>query len=698
MFDFLKNLRRAIPNRRDRQNRELEEYRHLMLPPDVFEDGFNWKTVVGAVFLGFVMMPGSMYLGLVVGTGATINAAAQWVTIILFAEVARRSFKDLKRQEVYILYYMAGIAMGAPIFGMGSPLQAYLWRQYLVQSDFSQAMGIAQEIPSWYAPSAEQIKAAGPTFFSKAWIAPIALTMCGVIITRIDSYGLGYVLYRLTSDVEELPFPMAPVGASGITALVTKTTAEGGRASEAWRWRAFSIGGMIGLVFGAVYIGVPVVTGAILPKPVQLLPIPWVDFTPSLGKYVSATPLILSFDLGSFFVGMVLPFWAVIGSFLGVVFTLILNPVLYDRGILSNWQPGMNFVDTTYINNIDFYLAFGVGLTVAITFISLGRVFRPLFRSLRLRGGEGARDAAGEAERRWFAGVKAGWRRLVTNNVKRGDFSIFIAIGIYCFSSAFWIGLSTWLIEGFPWHFFVIYAVVYTPLISYATAKLEGLCGQTVQIPMVREATYILSGYRGVAIWFAPVPLRNLGVETVNFRILELTGTKIISQIKTLLVTVPIIIVAILIYSELLWKMAPVPSEAYPYAQKMWELQVKNATLTYSSTMEGGSLFMEAWKWKYFSWGIGAGIFAFSFLSTFGLPTLLVFGIVRGLGQSYSGGYVLELLGALVGRFYFRRKFGKMWMKYTPVLLAGFSCGMGLLAMVAMAFTILSKMMAPLLY
>jgi len=662
-----------------------------MLPPEDFEDGFNWKTVVGAVFLGFVMMPGSMYLSLVVGTGATINAAAQWVTIILFAEIGRRSFKDLKRQEVYILYYMAGIAMGAPMFGMGSPVYMYLWRQYMVQSDFSQAMGIAQEIPSWYAPSAEQIKSVGPTLFSKIWIAPIALTVCGMIISRIDSYGLGYVLYRLTSDVEELPFPMAPVGASGITALVS-----GRSEKEAWRWRAFSIGGMIGLAFGAVYIGVPVVTGAILPKPLQLIPIPWVDFTPSLGKYLSATPLILSFDLGSFFVGMVLPFWAVVGSFSGAVFKMIFNPMLYKANVLSNWQPGMNFIDTSYINNIDFYLAFGVGLTVAITLISLGKLIRPLMTSFRLGKSTGPTDMSERMTLREKIG--SGWRRLVTNNVKRGDFSIFIAIGIYCLSSAFWIGLSTWLIKGFPWHFFVIYAAVYTPLISYTTAKLEGICGQAVQIPMVKEATYILSGYRGVAIWFAPVPLRNLGLETVNFRILELTGTKIKSQIKTLIITVPIIIIATLVFSQLLWQMAPVPSEAYPFAQKMWDLQIKNVTLTYSSTMEGGSLFMEAWKWHYFGWGIGAGVVSYVVLSGFGFPTLLVFGVVRGLGQAYSGGFILEMSGALVGRFYFRRKFGKMWMKYTPVLLAGFSCGMGLIAMVAMAFTILSKMMAPLLY
>ncbi len=123
------------------QDKELEEYRRLMEPPDKFEDGFTWKTIVGAVFMGFLMMPGSMYLGLVIGSGGSISTAAQWVTIILFAEIARRSYRDLKMQEIYVLYYMAGLALASPFEGL-------LWNQYLVQSDYAMAMGIAQEIPS----------------------------------------------------------------------------------------------------------------------------------------------------------------------------------------------------------------------------------------------------------------------------------------------------------------------------------------------------------------------------------------------------------------------------------------------------------------------------------------------------------------------------------------------------------------------
>ena len=661
------------------EDRELERYRNLMLPPETYEDGFTWKTALGALFLGFVMMPASMYLALFAGTGAHIGAAARWVTIIIFAEIARRSLKELRMQEVYVLYYMAGLTLA-------SPFQGLLWNQYYVQSEYARAMGIAQEIPPWFAPTAEQIEAAGRTFFTRAWLPPILLTSLAVIIHKVDHYGLGYVLYRITNDVEKLPFPFAPVDASGITALT-----ESKENRQPWRWRWFSIGGMLGLAFGFFYIGIPAVTGAFLAKPIRLIPIPWVDFTEQFSRLFPATPINLTFDLGAFLLGTVMPFWAVIGGILGVIFTMFLNPFLYARGILTNWTPQMQFIDTVFSNSVDFYLSFSVGLTIAVTLISFWKIFETLIRKRREKGMPAATPVSAEPE-------MSVWRRLVTNNVKRGDFSIFIALGIYLFTSAFWIILSTVLVPGFPWPLFVFYAVVYTPLISYASAKLEGLCGQSVTIPLIREATYILSGYRGVRIWFAPAPIPNYGFAAKEFRVMELCGTKIISQIKTQLVVIPIIIIASLIFSQVLWQMAPVPSEAYPFAQVMWDLQAKNASLTYSATMEGGSLFMEAWKWRWFFTGTGSGLLAYAFLSLFHLPTLLIFGMVRGLGESYPGALILQMCGALVGRFYIRRRIGDVWLKYATVLMAGFSCGMGLMAMVSIAITILTKMIAPLLY
>ena len=100
---------------RDEEGREEKEEvsianfyleRRPELEPKEFRDGFTLKTVLGALFVAILMMPGAIYLGLLVGQN--LGPAGQWTPIILFTEVCRRSFTVLTRQELYMIYYMAG--------------------------------------------------------------------------------------------------------------------------------------------------------------------------------------------------------------------------------------------------------------------------------------------------------------------------------------------------------------------------------------------------------------------------------------------------------------------------------------------------------------------------------------------------------------------------------------------------------------
>ena len=657
----------------NREDKELSSFRDLMKVPEVFADGFGGKTFVGALFLGLLMMPGSMYLQLVVGEG--MGPAARWVTIILFAEVARRSLQELRQQEIFILYYMTGIGISTPFFGL-------LWSQYFIQSDAAIAMGVSQEIPAWVAPSVKTMNEIGErTFFHKAWLGPIALMVTTMIIHRIDQFGLGYFLYRLTSDVEKLPFPMAPVAAQGVVALT-----ESKDPSEQWRWTCFTTGSMLGGIFGFLYVGVPALTSVMFSKPIELFPIPFADLTTNVERVFPSTAFNISLDLTLVVLGMVLPFWAVIGGFIGFLITLSLNPVLIHAGILKTWRPGMGVVDTFFSNSIDFYLSFGIGVTLSIAAISMGTMLKPLFTVARKK------DVASTG------GFKAGWAKLMTNNTMRGDISIWLSLVIYFGSTLSYILICIYLIDGFPWPFFLLYAFMYTPLISYANAKLEGLAGQTVSIPLVREASFIMSGYKGVAMWFAPIPLYEYGRITMDFRVVELTGTKLGSVIKTELLTMPIVIVSAIVFANFIWHIAPIPSDSFKFTQEIWPLQAKQASLTYSSTLEGSSPFLEALKGSYVSYGFLGGVCTFIVLTVLGLPTLLVFGIVRGLGQGTPAAVFPEIIGAMLGRFYFQRKFGDKWRMYTPVLLAGFSCGMGLIGMAAIGFKLLSSSISALVF
>ena len=651
------------------EDKELKEYRDLLKTPTHFEEGFDWKTIVGAIFIGFLMMPGSMYLQLVIGTG--IGPAARWVTIILFAELAKRSYRDLKQQEIFLLYYMAGAALHTPFQGL-------LWNQYLVQSDAARMLGLTEFIPLWVAPAPESAALLERTFFHSDWLIPILLLIGTQIITRIDQFGLGYALYRITSDVEKLPFPMAPVAALGTMALAESTEER----ETGWKWRVFSIGAVIGLAFGAVYVLLPAVSALFLMEPIRLIPIPWIDLTVHTEEWLPAVATGIQFDLGLVFVGMVLPFWAVIGGLGGLIITIAANPFLVQAGILQRWHPGMRTVETVFANNFDFYLSFGIGLGLAIAVVGIWHV---------------ARSFHGSA-----AGARGRWRDLFRPPPGRGDFNFWISIGIYVFSTVSYVLLCAWLVPNFPVAFFLIYGFIYTPLISYITARMEGIAGQFVSLPLVREASFIAGakyfGYQGIEIWYAPIPIHNYGSATVGFREIELTGTSIRGIIKAEIVVFPVVMIASLLFSQFIWRLAPIPSNAYPFAQELWHLQALNTLLMQTSTLEGNSLFFQALSWVYVGAGALLGVLTYMLLSLFGLPIMLVYGMVRGLGQSIPHGLMLEVVGALLGRFFFLKRYGAMWRQYAPVLLAGFSCGMGLTGMFAMGVTLILKSLSRLPY
>lgn len=651
------------------EDKELREYRDLLTPPEHFEQGFDWKTVVGAIFIGFLMMPGSMYLQLVIGQG--IGPAARWVTIILFAEIAKRSYTQLKQQEIFLLYYMAGAALA-------SPFQGLLWQQYLVQSDAARMLGLSEYIPHWVAPAIGSEALAGRTFFHGDWLIPILLLFGAQLIQRIDQFGLGYAMYRLTSDVEKLPFPMAPVGALGTMALAESTEER----EKSWKWRVFSIGGVIGLAFGAVYVLLPTVSGLVFTQPISIIPIPWIELTPYTQGWLPAVATGLQLDLGLLFIGMVLPFWAVIGGGIGVLFTFAANPVLREQGLLRRWQPGMQTVETVFANNFDFYLSFSIGLGLAIGALGIWHVLRT-FRS---------------GERKDRASV----RTLLQGKPERGDISFFLSIGIYVFSTLAYIALCVLLVPSFPWFFFALYGFVYTPFISYVSARMEGITGQFVTLPLVREASFIAGaryfGYSGIEIWYAPIPIHNYAESTLEFRQIELTGTSLRGIIKAEVIAWPIVFVASILFSQFLWRLAPIPSAAYPYAAELWHLQALNTLLMQTSTLEGNSLFFQALSGPIVLAGLGLGLVFYNILNLFGLPIMLVYGLVRGLGQTTPHTHVLEVAGALLGRFYFLKRYGKPWRQYAPVLLAGFSCGMGLVGMFAMGCTLILSSLNKLAY
>ncbi|HWD41443.1 MAG TPA: hypothetical protein VG944_21545, partial [Fimbriimonas sp.] len=388
-----------------------------------FDEGFTLKTFIGTLFIALFMLPGGLYLGLVAGQG--VGDAAEWVTIVLFAEVARRSYAPLRRQEIYILYYIAASltsVVNADRGLAGGPFANLIWNAYFVASP--SAAPIAKQIPSWAVPSADSAAVAGRMLWHPAWWTPILLLVITELMGRLSWMGIGYALFRVTSDIEKLPFPMAPVAASGATAL-----SEAG--SESWRWGMFSTGSVVGMLFGIVYIGIPVVTGTLFGHSFEILPIPFSDYTSKIENLLPAAIVGISFSLGNVLTGFVLPFEIVLGAAISSVLAMIvLNPILYKLHMLPHYLKGSDALMTKLSTDMDFWLSAGIGINIAVAILGVVLVVKAF-----------AANARNKREREFS---------LAPPVKGRGDIPIWLALAAYVFSTTVYVLLCRWLVPTFP--------------------------------------------------------------------------------------------------------------------------------------------------------------------------------------------------------------------------------------------------------
>ena len=658
------------------EDRELELYRSIMEVPDHFEEGFTMKAVIGALFCGVIMVPGAIYLSLLSGGG--MNVAASWVTLILFAEIARRSLTSLRKQEMIILLGVAGAMSG------GGPFGELVYRQFLVGSTAIRESGLLDAFPKWYAPHADSGAITERTFLHRDWLLPIGVMVAVMTIHAIRSYVSGYIFFRLTCDIEKLPFPMAPIGAAGSLAL-----AEAGDKKHSWRWTVFSTGAMIGTGFALIHALVPLVTGAILPKPIMVIPLPWLEMTPLMQKILPAVAFGVVIDVAVLLAGFVVPFWAVMGTAAGILLTIILNPILYRTGILHTWKPGMETINTQIANSLDFWFSAGLGIALGLAIVSILQTVIGVRQALR--------ESKGQAGGR--SGLLKGGLETPPG---RGDFPIKIAVGIYVACAVLTLVLCIALIRNPSWPligFLVFYVLVYGPLMSYVNARLVGICGQTIQVPFVREGMFILSGQQGIDVWISPAiaSAQNAeleGASAQQFRQLELTGTRFWSSLKSRALTLPLSFLMSFVFWSFIWHSNAIPSYAFPYVQKMWELQVRTNLIMWSATLGGSgetTMFQQAFHPAEIIIACGLTVCVFMIFRWAGLPIMFIYGIIRGAG-GIPHALVLEVIGALIARYYFHKKYGsRRFLEMAPVLLAGYATGAGLIAMLGVAFALIAK-------
>jgi hypothetical protein len=111
---------------------------------------------------------------------------------------------------------------------------------------------------------------------------------------------------------------------------------------------------------------------------------------------------------------------------------------------------------------------------------------------------------------------------------------------------------------------------------------------------------------------------------------------------------------------------------------------------------------LEAIKPSLISIGFGVGLLVLGGLTLLNAPAQIFYGMMGGLAigpGALPHNAVPVFLGALLRRYYLEKKFGvKRWRAYAPVLMAGYSCGVGLIAALAIALALLARSASPLIF
>ena len=689
------------------QERELIEaigIEDVLPPPGVredwedepFLDGFTIKVVLGGLFVALFMLPGFIYMGLAIG--ANIGAGAEWVIALLFFEIARRSYQRLKRQELFMILHMSGSLsmLAGHVVISGGIFATLLFHFYQRNSTIYKSFNLTDQIPQWFAPTIEQITTR--SFLQEAWLPAIVVALLGYLFFRIQYFGLGYLIFRITSDLEKLPFPMARVSSEGLAALAEA----GDRETESWRWGVFAITAIIGAVWGFIYMGIPSISAALFGARTELIPIPFLDMTSMTEGIMPAALWGVGFDLTLIFVGFVLPRRVVIGIVVTSLFChLVMPPFLYDAGVYQQWQKGFSMLDTWIANSLDLWMSVGIGAAISVPVTVLWMAIR----------------AARKKKHRPMTKVpmsksKMTWKALMATPKDRGDIPFWLAVGLYLFSASGFVVLTHGIVnlgwfggfpkpeaEQFPMWILVVFSFLWGPVMTYINAKMLGIAGQHIGLPYVREGTFIMSGYQHPDIWVSPISIyqSDFSGATATFKVLELTRTKFTSLFKVEALAFVLLTFSGLFFFSYLWGLGPIPSDQFPYAQWMWPYMTKQSALWYSALGEGNNLVLDALKPNVIAGTAGIFVGLFLILSFSGIPVAYYFGAITGV--SMFPYVAIPYMVSLIIRTALERRMGEeVFRKNKPIMAAGFAAGMGLSGMIIVMVVLIKSAITALPY
>ena len=107
-----------------------------------------------------------------------------------------------------MLLSLTGAAVGS-----GMQYRNFIWYAYFVNTPQAVSYEIADKIPAWVVPAGDSAGVLTRSLLHPDWLLPIGIYLVGKLLGTLRFVSGQYILFRLTADLERLPYPMAPISA-----------------------------------------------------------------------------------------------------------------------------------------------------------------------------------------------------------------------------------------------------------------------------------------------------------------------------------------------------------------------------------------------------------------------------------------------------------------------------------------------------
>lgn len=607
-----------------------------------YGSGISLNSIIGTIYAMIVFIPAIMYLRLMTGSG---GIPVSWFTVLVVSEFLRLRGTRLGVNEAVVLYLISGAEMFVPL---GLPFRTYFRR-----SPITKLFGLTHEIPLWYSPELNSPIYHLRTIFHPDWIIPLGIMFLASIAGSLLDFSLGFLARRIYLEAERLEFPLQRMDSDALTIITGR---------EERPLRVLSVAAFIGFVYGIVLYAFPFIYQAWTGQPMQVIPVPWYDWTRLVEANFPGAIFGLATDIAPFASAFIIPGNIILAIFVASYAVFFFGnhlTVRYDLAPIKWWVPGLNIRMSLLRSIMYFWAPIQIGFSLAV---GLAPIF---FRPKLILGA--------------FKRVSARKRRMLEEIPMLTYVIIPMAISFIIYGLMFAILVPSFT-ASYPW--IVALSFILPFVYMLVSGRMRGEAGVTyIPAGNVQNLLYLMSGYKGADVWFVPSPMTISGGSLSWFAICEMTKTSAKSLVKMYWLLFPVSALIGLGYLEAFWKMAPIPSGRYPGAQIFWPIDVSYTCLWIRGQVAG--IFNVLWI--LYSFLVGTAIYAIFFFTK--LPISLT-GLAIGAGTSppFATSY---LIGLIIAKFIERIIGKEAWEKYRRMLGAGLIVGESIAVTVSVAISII---------